>query len=716
MKSLLTPFALLAACLLSGETIRVNGFENTDLKPGFPSHFTRAGAANGEIFSTPDACEGDRALAIYTPDPWSWSFFVNAFGPGELTGKTLRASCWMKTNNPAHAALVVTEGFVYGEAGLMMKFAYPEHAGQWEFVSVEWEIQSAAHNRFSVAVGHDYGSEKSWTVVDGLVIECGDDLPPLPEKPPRPSDLMDMRLMASGRNVAAEVRPILADLLAHPELPEAERAELSRRLGEIDFVLAGDLGGLIGAAEAREFEAFLDRARQWRLLPEAETDTLAFFDGNRRILPGRPEVRLAGAANEEVAFLLFLRNTAPGSRSLRFQVGGLPAEAVSVRRFHEVSGAPDYLQRLPDGESCSVGGVETAAFRVAVDTSQLTPGEHHGVLKIVPFDPALAVRELPVTVAVHPMKLAPHMPVAVFNWDYNSPRNPAALAELIDARVNFFNINHLDENVDAPDFGVVTEWAENFRRLAPEGYPFQLQLETYLPRNHGGWRPEFNGWLDRLVEATREAGLDYGDWNLHIYDETLSDEFLDAARQIKAHNPAIRIFSDRADADAERMRAFVPYVDYWCPLEPFFNDASGAGSLAVMRESGHPVMTYLCEPTPASGPGSTRLMPWRAWHNRLDGFGQWAFIGNRYRVEANDGNNYGFFYTDREGLSPSRRWLEWKEGIEDYLLLHAVAAAGPEGRRLADRAAAEVCAAVDARQPAGPLIEAWRLRLLEAMR
>ena len=77
-------------------------------------------------------------------------------------------------------------------------------------------------------------------------------------------------------------------------------------------------------------------------------------------------------------------------------------------------------------------------------------------------------------------------------------------------------------------------------RTAMDGKPFYLLIEVWFAYDHGGWKDEYNPWLDRLVEVLQRKGIDYKDWYLEIYDETLRSEFLESCKKIHEHNRTFR--------------------------------------------------------------------------------------------------------------------------------------------------------------------------------
>jgi hypothetical protein len=186
-----------------------------------------------------------------------------------------------------------------------------------------------------------------------------------------------------------------------------------------------------------------------------------------------------------------------------------------------------------------------------------------------------------------------------------------------------------------------------------------------------GWQgPRFARWLEHLVAYMKSKGLGYDDWILQIFDESMSDRFLECAKNVKRVDSNVRIFQDHMDSP-ERIREFAPYIDVWCPVQHQLGQQQG---LQAMRDTGRPVWTYECGTTPGFTPAKHRFMPWRAWHFDLDGVTFWTYSACSWN-DPSRVPNYGLYYpSSTGGPIPSKRWVAWREGLDDYLYLRAYTA------------------------------------------
>ena len=254
----------------------------------------------------------------------------------------------------------------------------------------------------------------------------------------------------------------------------------------------------------------------------------------------------------------------------------------------------------------------------------------------------------------------------IFNWDYSAAKSLKELDFLLDGRVNTFSVAPVDLNI-------LETTVSNLRKRGLEPGDYTLFLEDWHLREKNSFDENDKAWLDAIVSKTQELGLEYHDWYLHIYDEVFSDAFFSVAQAIKRHNPSVRIFSDHM-GKVDELRRFSQVVDAWSPLEgtlpPF--TSSYAAAWDFMRASGKPLYVYSCDSVAGLAPDNYRLMPYLAYLENLDGFSYWSVLASPDRAHPGK-ERWGITYLDAEQhRQPSRRWWQWRSGIEDYLLLQMV--------------------------------------------
>ncbi|MBN2310025.1 MAG: DUF4091 domain-containing protein [Candidatus Hydrogenedentes bacterium] len=339
------------------------------------------------------------------------------------------------------------------------------------------------------------------------------------------------------------------------------------------------------------------------------------------------------------------------------------SEAVMVRsKARGIIG--DAMVPLDPAGRVAVPPGETREVWVTLDSRGAQPGAYQGTVRVSALDESegIPARDIAVRIVILPVQLPARLPIPVFAWDYNcGARNDAYLAHLSDCYTTAFQVTNLPSpGPDGhTDFSVLDSAVE---RLQGRGILF---LEAWFMRGEG-WQPRYAKWVRDLAAYMRSRGLDYGDWVLHIFDETLNDKFLGCAKGVKEADARVRIFSDSM-GDPERLAEFAPVLDYWCPVH---HDLHRPG-FDFMRGTGLPIWTYECGSGKGVTPTKNRALVWKAWKYRLDGVSYWTYSSG---MSWNDMDgiepDWAKIYPDAYGGPiPSKRWEGWREGLEDYLLL-----------------------------------------------
>lgn len=469
------------------------------------------------------------------------------------------------------------------------------------------------------------------------------------------------------------------------------RQQGQQLLRELDSALAAarQRGASLSRAEWESFVQSLGAFQQNLLRPvlwTAEPGSTVQPNTPPPSLTGAPAVDVALAQNERESVALRLRNEfLPGDLDLRLSLTDLrpitstqssdpkPLSRTYVT-FMEAIPVPsraggvivDPLSPLPPSGILHLQPSETREVWVTVDSTDVAPGYYVGQVTLQPFDPrtGMPTTTLPIRVRVWPIELPRQMPVSVFVCDYGlSARSPRHLEDLIRHHTNVLNTNGLPDPVGdgRADF---SNLGEHLKVARGKGLLF---LEVWFMRDTG-WRPQYERWVREAGAAMQALGIPYEDWVLHIYDETLCDDFLNCAKHIKTIEPRLRIFTD-CMGTPEQVKAFAPYVDFWCP---HCGDLTKTAGLEAMRATGKPIWTYECGSVKSLPVGRYRALPWRAWRYKLDGVFFWCYPGSAWNELPVEGFNYGHIYEGYRGEPvSSKRWEAWSDGLEDLLLLRA---------------------------------------------
>ncbi|MGN0869969.1 MAG: hypothetical protein ACI4UV_02160 [Victivallales bacterium] len=417
-------------------------------------------------------------------------------------------------------------------------------------------------------------------------------------------------------------------------------------------------------------------------------------------------IRMYAARNAHVTSTLTVSNTTDRVLGFRLLKAGKDAGCFKIERLYLFDGAADHPREIGEGDLIEIGRRQSIGFLVTSQTAGLRAGEYRAEISMVPNDGALPVVKAPLELKVYDYSLPGQMPISIYMWDYGHSRDPKIRNLLLDIRVNIFQVAFWNRQ-EAEELKFLEPVIRSLLEKPGKGN-FQLLIETaHIRQAKGKWTEQDDCWLDKLISVLKDYGLEYRDWLLHVYDESLSEEHLAVLKRIREHDPEVRIFTDALVRDPKVMERFEPYVSVWCPLAGLLFDPAYEKGMGVLRTSHIPIWCYSCDSSPSHSLNQYRLQGWIVFLAGIQGNCFWSIQPSAYRNELSK-PNFGITYGSWEyGLVSSRRLVQWREGLEDYLLLHAVAESGR--KELARQAAREVV-----RNPS--ILEQWRRRLLESLK
>ncbi len=628
------------------------------------------GDAGSEVVALPVSGAAGAALSfIRNAGDRNWCYLIRDFAPGELgEANRIRVRLALCSNRPELVMAVIAEGVTWGGDYERCTAGTIEAALEWSEVTVELERYNP--DKFmSVAVGLDYNRAGVWCGIGRIVVEAL-----RPEETPVElaafsAPAVNLPPAWLGASVA-ESREALDEYRQYYQLLGAARGrdeELERELDRWQQLLEQLAAGSGTLESWKQLELLRSELGQWQYA-SAWIDELAGWDDAALLPPGRAEPRKfrSGCNMRETAVLL-LANNSVDTAGFELRLTGSLAKLTRIYTARKVDGAYDCLVPLPPDGVVELGRQQVEGVILELATAPDTAsGVYTGELAIVPFDGRRPEQVIPLELEVLPVTRPETLPLAVMQWDYAAGLEPAMMALLHESGVNVLCLPLGGEAAPA-NFAVIDRAVAAFDRQWGRGN-YTLFFETWFIRNANGWRPEFTAWLDALAAACAKNGLGYDDWILHIYDELLNDEFYDAAQAIKAHNPDIRIFSDKLVPSVETIRQFAAVVDFWSPITRKLHiaDAGTREAFAAMRASGLPVWGYNCDAVPGQALTEYRLQPWLAWVEDLHGISFWTAKTLSWR-SGTGARNYGMHYPAGDGAYyRSRRGLQWQIGLEEY--------------------------------------------------
>jgi hypothetical protein len=473
---------------------------------------------------------------------------------------------------------------------------------------------------------------------------------------------------------------------------ETFRAALNRLRDRGQTILAGldrvvtsaiDAGQTVPREEWEEAAgpvlAFQEMTQQpvlWTQHPLARTRPTTVPGDVNRLEP----IQIAAAVNELEAGALLVRNAfADQDVDLRFEMGEVEqvegnganplrrahialCEALMIpTRAHGVTADP--VSPLGKAGVIHVPLDQTREFWFQVDTAGVSPGLYAVPVHLHPLDyeAGVLISSFELQIRVWDFELPDEMPIAVYNFDYTRAlrEHPDHRTDQLRCRTTVFQVTGIPNPDDDghADFSPLNPVLD---QLPEDGQAF---MEVWFMRSRG-WQPRFEPWLRKLVRYMNARGLGYDRWFLHIFDESASEDFEACATEIKRIDPQVRISTTHM-AEPERLEAFLPLIDIWIPLFRHLDRPE----LETMKATGKPVWMYDCGTTPMFATSRHRFLPWRAWRYGLDGVTLWTYSQNNWNDLPHESNFGQFFRAADGGTVPSKRWVAWRDGLEDYLYL-----------------------------------------------
>ena len=665
------PVAALLACTAlqaSAEVVYHEDFEGDPAK--WPISVFYRGQKPGKWIHVPskEAAFGRRALYLEASDEAQWMFLLADVPAERLHGRKIRLTAWCKSDFPGKSEIGLAKGHSYSAGPGKVGIKTTEGNG-WERIVVEGE--RAPGEMVSLAAGIGYGATGASMLIDEVTLECADELPPLPELKAPGTNFVEMRRMWSQRR--------RFDALA----------DSYRRDAALGLPVDGELlKRLVTAQENYRKEsltpadaAVIAACRQYALEARLINPSVEFDVDTPVSAKTEPEVDVTMPVNGYEAKILLVRNHSGRTQYFRPRWEAKNAPAPQLRRMIPVEGFFDAMPPLPFDSVFEVADGETKGIWIDLRSRDLKPGIYRGTLVLTPLDPA-AVTELrvPVRQAVAAIESPKELPVAVFNWDYGVTKDQADYEFLRKARVNVFHVNGGNDAKEAVNWekSNLKQVLDQVDANGDRGKVIFF-LENWFTSAADKWNGDLDNYYLQLAAYMKSRGYDYDQWIVHCFDEVLGDKFLNAAKNIKRLDPQIRIFSDPPPANADQLRPFLPYLDYFCLGSWFLQEdaKNGNQALELLRSTGKPLWIYECDSQPRHPLDNYRRMALNSLQRKWDGFTFWSLTGLQFRhasITPPAGVvNYGMTYLDENAVRyPSRRWALWELGVDDYALVTAL--------------------------------------------
>jgi hypothetical protein len=299
------------------------------------------------------------------------------------------------------------------------------------------------------------------------------------------------------------------------------------------------------------------------------------------------------------------------------------------------------------------------------------------------------------------------------NWDYvtisdrftskNPERVKQAVSDLENHYINVVVIR-LDKVFDDNKSSLSLQKLRNELTLRSKANPLVLLAlggQSSLERRFGTlrtirWEYSFKIFLARFRDFMLNNGFDYDSFALYPFDEYVGDDFIYVARMIRDFDPQLKIYANKWIESESQFRKVRDLIDIWCPHmgdilanKDRFDQYQSSGVFDKIwcyhcsmqkkrffapvktRESkqwrgGTNVFFWRTMPITAASLGMTGAgfwvyqdVDWAGWTK--DKMGEYCVV---YDGSQNPDKN-----CIPEVIVPSKRWQQWRQGIEDAVCL-----------------------------------------------
>ena len=417
-----------------------------------------------------------------------------------------------------------------------------------------------------------------------------------------------------------------------------------------------------------------------------------------------PELAAEGCVNEVLHLILNVTNLTEGDVEFHLDAGRLPGLAQvrsglitpiqTIARHHpKLLAQPKGLPEKPDGLAMplvELGGLRTFFVRglttrqvwLTVRTDGQKPGERTGRLALAPLGTNLPAIEVPWRLVVWPIEISDEAPLGVFCFDYAGDHDWMA-----DYKINLWFRGAFPSRLELDEGGNLKPYKTDIGRvkrrmeegakrfLFSYGYAGSFiqwaeknKIEYMSPR----FKALFKEILSRMVREWREAGLDYGDFALQSIDEAHGrgvQQVIDTTPLIREVDPKVRT-AMTIMTDLEDLKKMAPHVDVWINRNGALWGDEQAAFFSAEREKGKPIWSWNMPNNPKSKPITQfRTYGWRAMKFDFDAIGFFLYFGLVYQPMREGG-----------GIA-TRHWEAWRDGVEDWQLLHALETAVAEAAK-----------------------------------
>ena len=487
-----------------------------------------------------------------------------------------------------------------------------------------------------------------------------------------------------------------------------------------------------GEVTKTELEFSLFRARllnsayktDW-LCYQAEPMDILRYENIPPDVPGDPAISIYQWQNEYGAAALNLVNCSAGPIVFKMSLSPLRHEdgEVDFRDIFELRRAV-YVRVLGAGlvadplvlqnsEPFPVASGETVQVWLEAHSRELKAGQYAAALAISADGENLGkkLQTVPIKLEVADRIFPDKLPFSSCNWDYITISDrftsekpglvKSAIADLERHYTNVVVIRHdkifFDNKSSLLSHKLGSEIA--IRDKVNPVFLMFLGGQSHLEKRFGTfrtpkWESNFKLFLAQLSDYMQKSGLGHDRFALYPFDESVGEDFVYVAKIIRDFDPRLKIYANKW-INPNEFGKLKDLIDIWCPhiTEVLANKAR----FDKYRSSGvfDDIWCYRCNLPADRFFASAKTMIGKKWRGEnkviwrtmpivaasleMTGAGFWAYQdANRSGWVKDKFGEYSVVYEGSknpdkncfpESIVPSKRWRQWRQGIEDAVCL-----------------------------------------------
>jgi hypothetical protein len=370
---------------------------------------------------------------------------------------------------------------------------------------------------------------------------------------------------------------------------------------------------------------------------------------------------------------------------------------------------------LQNSKSFPVAPGETVQLWLETYAKGLSSGTYTAALAIDAVGEAISKIQhiVPITLEVADRVFPNKIPFLTCNWDYVTisdrftSKKPElvryAIRDLENHRVNVF-VMRLDSVFNEDKSGLSLQKLQNELALRSGVHPFVLMHfgwtgyieQVFGPLQTVRCEENLKIFLDQFRDYMLRFGYDYDSFALYPVDESIGEDFVYIAQIIRDFDPRLKIYANMLFASESQFKKVKDLVDIWCPHLPevianqnTFDRYKNFGSFdEIWCYNANIAKPRFFSPKTTTigkrwrgGPNATAFwtMPIVAASLGMTGTGFWVYQDENKAGWTDDTmGDHGVVYEGKqnpdkncipEPIVPSKRWRQWRQGVEDAVCL-----------------------------------------------